>query len=85
MDELLRETRGMERFADSPDDEFRWADVLLVRYRIFAIGILRRTRKDSGATLTRDLREVGKRSFPELQLLIQFLGAFPNETAESPA
>ena len=76
-DEIFCEARGRGRFAALPVGKFADAATILFRYRIRSLGILRQTQKDARAVFMRDLREFGRRSFPETQLLLQILGHFP--------
>ena len=65
------------KVAASQAEEFRDAATILIRYRIYPIGILRHTQKAAREMFARDLREVGKRSFPGPRILLQILGHFP--------
>ena len=88
---IRRETRGVRRFAAFQVGEFADAAQIMVRYRIQSMEVLRRTQKDARAMFARDLREVERRSFPEMHLPIQILGNFPprqlqiRPNAEDPA
>ena len=75
--EIIRETRGRERSADRPADEYAEAASLLVGYRIYSLEIMRRPQKDARNMFLRDLGEVERRPFPEMQLLLQILAHFP--------
>ena len=48
----------------------------LVRYRIVSLAVLRLTDRESRAMFVRDLREGERRTFPQMQLLLQLLGHF---------
>ena len=76
-DEIFRATRGRGRFATFPRGEFTAAATILARYRIPSLEILRQTKKEARQMFLRDLREIERLSFPEMQLLLQILGHFP--------
>ena len=75
--EIIRETRGRERFAPFPADEYAESDPILVSYRIYSREILRRTQIDARNMFLRDIREVERRASPEMQLLLQNLAHCP--------
>ena len=53
--DLLRETRGRERFLAFPEEEFSAAAGILVRYRIHSLEVLRQTQRDARTLFLRDL------------------------------
>ena len=53
--DLVRETRGRERFSAFPVEEFSVAAATLVRYRIGSLEVLRQTQKDARTLFIRDL------------------------------
>ena len=53
--DLVRETRGRERFSAFPVEEFSAAAAILVRYRIGSLEVLRQTQKDARTLFIRDL------------------------------
>ena len=57
-------------------EEIRWAAETLARYRISSLAILRRADRDARAMFIKDLREIERRSFPEMQLVRHLLGHF---------
>ena len=75
--ELIAETRGAGRFIAFAPEEFALSSRIIVRYRINSLEILRQAQKDARAMFLRDLREVGRRSFPDMQLLLHILGNLP--------
>ena len=53
--DLIRETRGRERFLAFPEDEFSAAAAILVRFRARSLGTIQQTRKDARTLFLRDL------------------------------
>ena len=53
--DLLRETRGRERFLAFPEEEFSAAAGILVRYRIHSLEVLRQTQRGARTLFLRDL------------------------------
>ena len=56
--------------------EITFAAETFVRYRIVSLASLRRTDREARAMFIKDLREIERRSFPELQLILLLLGHF---------
>ena len=53
--DLVRETRGRERFSAFPEEDFSAAAGILARYRIRSLEVLRQTLRDARALFLRDL------------------------------
>ena len=74
--ELVAETRGRERFATSPERDI-WREAgTFARYRLASLAVIRRADRDDRRMFISDLRELDRRSFPEMQLLMQLLSHF---------
>ena len=83
--ELQAEIRGRERFQDFGEADIVWAAETFVRYRIASLASLRRTDREARAMFIKDLREVEKRTFPEMQLVLQLLNHFaPQQVKQRP-
>ena len=83
--ELQTEIRGRERFQDFGEADILWAAETFVRYRIANVASLRRTDREARAMFIKDLREVEKRTFPEMQLILQLLNHFaPQQVKQRP-
>ena len=74
--DLERETRG----SGSPNaffpPDFHQAAETLVRYRLSTLQIIRQTDKDARRMFLADLRDLGRKAFPEMQLLMQLFSHF---------
>ena len=75
--DLISETRGRERFRASPPAKPALSSTIMARYRVISLGISRRTQKNARAMSLRDMREIERRSFPEMQMLLQISAHFP--------
>ena len=76
-DEIFRGERGRGAFRYLPAGGFTAAAEIFARYGIHSLEILRQAQKEDCQTPLRDLREIERLSFPEMQLMRQILGHFP--------
>ena len=74
--ELLAETAGRDRFADFSELDLRQAATTLVRYRLSSLATIRHTERDARRLFLSELRENERKSFPEMQLLMQIFSHF---------
>ena len=89
-DELCAETRGRERF-ETASEHYMWqAAGTFARYRLTSLAVIRQTDRDARRMFLSDSRELGRRSFPEMQLIMQLLSHFspqllkPRNNAKDP-
>ena len=69
-------TAGRDRFSTFSEVELRGAAETFARYRIAPLAALRKTDRESRSMFVRDLREGERRTFPQMQLILQLLGHF---------
>ena len=88
--DLTTETAGRDRFQTvTPTDLFDAAETF-ARYRLTSLDIIRHTDRGSRRVFLSDLRELGRRSFPQMQLIMQLLAHFtpqitkPRSNAKDP-
>ena len=74
--DLVRETAGRECFSAFYPPDFHQAAETLVRYRLSTLQIVRQTDKDARRMFLSDLRDLGRKAFPEMQLLMQLFFSF---------
>ena len=82
--EPTAEIRGRERFQDFSPADTTWAAQTFVRYRIHNLASLRRKDKEARTMFIKDLREIERRSFPEMQLILLLLGHFAPSSKTAP-
>ena len=75
--DLVRETAGRRNFSAFYPSAFHQAAEALVRYRLSSLQIIRQTDKDARRMSLSDLRDVGRKAFPEMQLEMQIFFHFP--------
>ena len=75
-DDLVRETAGRGLFSAFADEDSHTAAMTFVRYRLSALAIIRQRGRDARRIFLPDLRELGRKAFPEMQLLMQLLAHF---------
>ena len=75
-EDLVRETAGRGLSSAFAEEDFRTAALALVRYRLSALAIIRQTDRGARRMFLPDLREMGRKAFPEMQLLMQLLAHF---------
>ena len=80
--ETLAETNGRDRFAAATHADFRMAAETFVRYRLTSLNVIRQTDAAARRMFLSDLRELGRRSFPEMQLAMLMLGHFTPQLAK---
>ena len=80
--EILAETNGRDRFAAASHADFRMAAETFVRYRLTSLNVIRQTDAAARRMFLSDLRELDRRSFPEMQLITQLLGHFTPQLAK---
>ena len=74
--DLVRETAGRELFSAFVEEDFHTAAMTLVRYRLSTLAIIRQTDRDARRMFLADLRDLERKAFPEMQLLMQLLSHF---------
>ena len=74
--ELTTEIRGRERFAATTPADIHLAAETFPRYRLTSLAVIRQTDASDRRMFLSDLRELGRRSFPEMQLITQLLSQF---------
>ena len=74
--DLVRETDGRELFSAFVEEDFHTAATTFVRYRLSTLAIIRQTDRDARRMFLADLRDLGRKAFPEMQLLMQLLSHF---------
>ena len=74
--DLVRATAGRDLFSAFADGDFHTAAMTFVRYRLSTLAIIRQTDRGGRRMFLSDLREMGRKAFPEMQLLMQLFGAF---------
>ena len=71
--ELAAETAGRDRFQTVTHADLYRAAETFARYRLTSLDIIRRADRDSRRMFLCDLRELGRCSFPQMQLIMQLL------------
>ena len=74
--DIIRETKGRDSFAAFFPPDFHQAAETLVRYRLSTLQIIRQTDKDARRMFLADLRDLERKAFPEMQLLMQLFSHF---------
>ena len=74
--ELIVETDGREQSASATAEAILLAAGTFPRYRLTTLPIISQSDLMARSTSLRDLRELGRRSFPEMQLIMQLLSHF---------
>ena len=74
--DLVRETAGRELFSAFVEEDFHTAAMTFVRYRLSTLPIIRQTDRDARRMFLADLRDLERKAFPEMQLLMQLLSHF---------
>ena len=80
--ELTRETAGRDRFFGFTAPDLLQAAETLVRYRLSTLEIIRYTERDARRLFLNEC-QAGRKSFPEMQLLMQLFAHFAPLTAKS--
>ena len=82
---IFEEISGRERFLTiSPDDIFE-AATTFVRYRLPTLDVIRHTALGARRMFLSDLRHLDRRSFPDMQLIMQLLEHFKPQLLKSKA
>ena len=80
-----------ERFETASEHDMWQADGTFSRYRLASLAVIRHAGRDARRAFLPDLWELGRRSFPEMQLIMQLLSHFspqmvkPSNNAKGPA
>ena len=81
--DLVAETAGRDRFLTvTPADLYRAAETF-ARYRLTSLDIIRHKDRDARRTFLSDLRGLGRRSFPQMQLIMQLPAHFTPQIMKS--
>lgn len=83
--ELIQETAGRGRFQAVTPVELLHAAEYFCMYRSTSLDIIRHTDRDTRRMFFSDLRELGRRSFPEIQLIMQLMAHFSPHILKSGA
>ena len=74
--DLTVETNGRERFPMSTPADIHLAAETFARYRLTSLAVSRQTDAAARRMFLSDLRDLYRRSFPEMQLIMQLLSHF---------
>ena len=80
--ELVAETRGVDRFESASERDMWQEDETFARNRIASLAVIRQADHDARRMFLSELREHGRMSFPEMQLLMQTLSHFSPQLAK---
>ena len=75
-DHLALQTAGRELFSAFAGEDFHTDAMTLVRYRMSTLAIIRQADRGARRMFISDLRELGRKAFPEMQLLLQLPAHF---------
>ena len=75
-DDLVRETAGRELSSAFVSEDSHAAAMTFVRYRLSTLAIIRQKYRGARRMFLSDLRELGRKEFPEMQLFTQLLSHF---------
>ena len=74
--DIVRETAGRDLFSAFAEEDFHTAAMTFARYRLSTLATIRQTDRDARRMFLSDLRELGRKAFPEMQLLMQLSAHF---------
>ena len=74
--DLVRETAGRGQFSAYVEEDCHTAAMTLVRYRLSTLPVIRQTDRGARRMFLPDLREMGRKAFPEMHLPMQLLAHF---------
>ena len=81
--ELSSETRGRGRFATASETDLHNAAGIIVRYRLGPLTTVRPTGRGARRMFLSDMRELGRRPYPEMHLTMQLLAHFTTQIAKA--
>ena len=82
MREIRTETDGRELFAVAARGDFQHVAATFGRYRITPLAVIRQTDASARRTSLSDLRELGRRSYPDRQKVMRSLSHFSPKLAK---